>query len=109
MFHLSDSGRHKAKSRELWIINANAFSALTDRKYSFADKADAFLDMMEIDWAPALVKAVGFKPMNGALKYVRGDVCGPEQYRLFADMVVQASDGEIPLEHTHSGRFRASY
>ena len=82
MFHLSDSDKLKAKARALWIIAADTFSVLTDRKAPHTDKEDAVLAMMAIDWAPALAKAVGFKPLNEVLKYVREDVFGPDQYRL---------------------------
>ena len=56
---------------------------------------------MAIDWAPALVKAVGFRPLNDVLKCAMGDIFGPDQYRLFADMIVRASDEEMPFKHTH--------
>ena len=55
------------------------FSALTGRKSPFADKEGAVLEMMAIDWAPALVKAAGFKPLSGAPKYLRGGIFDPEQ------------------------------
>ena len=55
---------------------------------------------MAIDWAPSLVKSVGFKLLNAVLEYVREDLLGTDRYRLFADMVAHASDEEMALEHT---------
>ena len=61
---------------------------------------EAVLALMAIGWTPALVKAVGFKILNDILKYVRQDVLDGPTYRLFADMIVHASDEQIPREHT---------
>ena len=72
MFHLSDSDKFQAKARALRIITTITFSVLAARKASRADKEDAVLATMAIDWTPALVKAVGFKPLNDVIKYFRG-------------------------------------
>ena len=61
---------------------------------------DDVLPMMAIEWAPALVRAVGFKPINDVLKYARHDVLGAPTYLLFADMIVRVSDEQIPLDRT---------
>ena len=98
MFHLSDSDRQQSYDRARRVITDNAFSVLTDWMSPHTGKEDASVAMMAIEWAPALGKSVGFKPLNGALKYVRADAFGPERYRLFSDMSVRASDEEISLE-----------
>ena len=56
--------------------------------------------MMALDWTPALVQAVGFKLLGDVLKYVRQGALDGPTYRLFADMIVHASDEPIPPEHT---------
>ena len=61
---------------------------------------EAVLSMMALDWAPALVRDVGFKLLGEVLKYVRQDVLDGPTYRLFADMIAHASDEQIPLKHT---------
>ena len=61
---------------------------------------DDVLSTMATGWAPALVRAVEFKPLNGVLKYDRQDVLDGPTYRLFDDMIVHAPDEQVPLGHT---------
>ena len=100
MFHLSQTEAFQAKCYALRILTANTLSVLKDRTSTDSAKMEAVLSMMALDWTPALVRAVGFKLLNDVLKYVRQDVLDGPTYRLFADMIVHASDEQIPLEHT---------
>ena len=43
--------------------------------------------MMALGWAPAFVRAVGFKLLNDLLKYFRHDMMKGPTYRLFEDMI----------------------
>ena len=55
---------------------------------------------MALGWAPALVRAVGYRPLNDVLKYVLQGVLDGPTYRLFADMIAHASDEQIPMADT---------
>ena len=61
---------------------------------------DDVLPMMATGLAPSLVRAGGFMPLNGVLKYARQDVPDAPTYRLLEDTIARASDEQVPSGHT---------
>ena len=63
---------------------------------------------MSIDWARSIAKAVGSRDLNRLLQHVRRYILPADEYRVFADMIANATDETRTSEHAQWSLRRAT-
>ena len=81
-------------------MTGHANRTLADRAASKTDKEQAILALMALNWKPSVLKAIGSRPMNLLLRRLRDNVLPADEYRIFADMIVRATDEAMPILHS---------